>query len=179
MLAVESNHPTKQAVYRVTVGEMRFTISITGSNLVRYEDLLWGNCETVGGGSVWYTSSAFPCFLHYWSAMREGVRFRELTADKERRQWNACQKDRDRGEQGYGADENRTRELWNNISLFGVKCNMNNSWRGHRTATVDVSCLVMSSFTIWLYLLDIMLLGPLNQCGWDMQQRMEEMVKHA
>lgn len=55
------------------------------------------------------------------------MRFRELTADKEKRQWNACQKDRDRGEWGYGADENRMGELWNNISLFEVKRNMNNS----------------------------------------------------
>jgi hypothetical protein len=32
--------------------EMRFMISIKENNLVCYEDLLWGNCENVGGGSV-------------------------------------------------------------------------------------------------------------------------------
>lgn len=57
----------------------------------------------------------------------QGVRFREFTADKEERQWNACQNYRDRGKWGYGADGNKMVELWNNICLFQVKRNMNNS----------------------------------------------------
>lgn len=35
------------------------------------------------------------------------VRFRQVTADKEGRQWNACQKDRDGGEWGMGQMKTR------------------------------------------------------------------------
>jgi hypothetical protein len=60
--------------------------------------------------------------------MRAGVeklglrmRFRQLTVDRDERQWNACQKDRDGGGWGMGADETRWASSGTTFACFKSK----------------------------------------------------------
>jgi hypothetical protein len=46
------------------------------------------------------------------------VRVRQLTADKEERQWDACQKDRDRGECGMGQMKTRWASFGTTFACF-------------------------------------------------------------